>query len=73
VTVCTCSRRGAGANRDGGCMHELRGSVGMLFPYLIWSETGHKGVIDGGAGRVLTGGDGGTAFHRLGCRRAARK
>jgi hypothetical protein len=38
----------------------------MLFPYPIWSETGQKGVIDGGVGRVLTGGDGGTAFCRLG-------
>jgi hypothetical protein len=34
---------------------------------------GQKGVIDGGAVRVLTGGDGGTAFCRLGCRRVAGK
>jgi hypothetical protein len=60
-------------NRDGGGAHELRGSVGMLFLYPIWSEMGQKGVIDGGAGRVLTGGDGGTAFCRLGCRRAVGK
>jgi hypothetical protein len=45
----------------------------MLFPYLIWSKTGQKGVIDGGAARVLTGGDGGTAFRRLGCRRMVGK
>jgi hypothetical protein len=49
------------------------GSAGMLFPYLIWSETEQKVVIDGGAGRVLTGGDGGTTFHRLGCWRVAGK
>jgi hypothetical protein len=45
----------------------------MRFPYPIWLETGQKGVIDGGAARVLNGGDGGTAFRRLGCRRAAGK
>jgi hypothetical protein len=45
----------------------------MLFPYLIWSETEQKVVIDGGAGRVLTGGDGGAAFRRLGYRRVAGK
>jgi hypothetical protein len=54
-------------------VHELRGSVGMLFPYPIWSKTGQKGVIDSGAGRVLTGGNGGTAFRRLGCQRAVGK
>jgi hypothetical protein len=52
---------------------EHRGSVGMLFPYLIWSETEHKVVIDGGVGRVLTGGDGDAVFRRLGCWRVAGK
>jgi hypothetical protein len=35
------------ANRDEGGVHELRGSVGMRFPYPIWSETGRKVVVDG--------------------------
>jgi hypothetical protein len=30
--------------------------------YLIWPEVGWKGVVDGGAARVFTGGDGGMAF-----------
>jgi hypothetical protein len=49
------------------------GSAGMLFPYLIWSDTEQKVVIDDGAGRVLTGGDDGAAFRRLGCRRVVGK
>jgi hypothetical protein len=35
------------ANRDGGGVHELRGSVGMCFPYPIWSETGREVVVNG--------------------------
>jgi hypothetical protein len=58
---------------DGQVEHKHRESVGMLLQYLIGPEMGQKGVIDGGAARVFTGGDGGTAFCRLGCRRAARK
>jgi hypothetical protein len=34
---------------------------------------GQKGVIDDGAAQVLTGGDGGTAFCWLGCRRVVEK
>jgi hypothetical protein len=60
-------------NRDGGGAHELCGSAGMLLQYLIGPEMGQKGVIDGGAARVLTGGDGGTVFCRLGCRRVVGK
>jgi hypothetical protein len=45
----------------------------MRFPYPILLETGQKGVINDGAARVLTSGDGGTAFRRLGCWRAAGK
>jgi hypothetical protein len=53
--------------------HKLRESAGMLLQYLIWLGMGQKGVIDGGTARVLTGGDGGAAFCRLGCRRVAGK
>jgi hypothetical protein len=35
------------ANMDGGGAHEHSGSVGMQFQYLIWSEMGRKGVVDG--------------------------
>jgi hypothetical protein len=45
----------------------------MRFPYPIWLETGRKGVVDGGADRVLTGGDGGMAFCGLGCRKAVKE
>jgi hypothetical protein len=45
----------------------------MLSPCPIWSETGQKVVVDGGAARVLTSGDGGTAFCELGCRRVVGK
>jgi hypothetical protein len=45
----------------------------MLFPYPNWSEMGQKGVIDSGAVRVLTGGDGGAAFCRSRCLRAVEK
>jgi hypothetical protein len=72
VTAHTRSRRGAGKQGRRGA-HELRGSTGMLFPYLIWLEMGQKWVIDGKAIWVLTGGDGGTAFRRLGCRRMVGK
>jgi hypothetical protein len=41
--------------------------------YLIWPEVGRKGVVDGGAAQVSTGGDGGTAFCWLGCRRAVKE
>jgi hypothetical protein len=61
------------ANRDGGGAHELRGSAGMLFPCPIWLETGQKVVLDGGAARVLTVGDGRVVFYKLGCRRVAGK
>jgi hypothetical protein len=61
------------ANMDGQGVHKLRESAGMLLQYLIGLKMGQKGVIDGGAVRVLTGGDGGTAFCRLGCRRVAGK
>jgi hypothetical protein len=40
---------------------------------LNWAGDGAEGVIDGGAARVLTGGDGGMAFCWLGCWRAAGK
>jgi hypothetical protein len=42
-------------------------------PYLIWPEVRRKGVVDGEAAWVLTGGDGGTAFCWLGCQRAVRE
>jgi hypothetical protein len=45
----------------------------VRLPYLIWPEVGRKGVVDGGAARVFTGGDGGMAFCWLGCRRAVKK
>jgi hypothetical protein len=45
-------------NRDGRGVHELCGSAGMLLQYLIRPEMGQREVIDGGAARVLTGGDG---------------
>jgi hypothetical protein len=61
------------ANMDGQGAHKLHESVGMLLQYLIGLEMGQKGVIDGGAARVLTGGDGGMAFCRLGCRRVVGK
>jgi hypothetical protein len=47
--------------------------VGMRFLCPIWSETGQKVVLDGGAARVLTGGDGGAAFYKLGCWRVVGK
>jgi hypothetical protein len=50
------------ANMDRGGVHKYRGSVGVRFLYPIWSETGRKGAVDGGAARVSTGGDGGTTF-----------
>jgi hypothetical protein len=50
------------ANVSGWDMHEHRGGMGVRLPYLIWLEVGRKGVVDGGAARVFTGGDGGTAF-----------
>jgi hypothetical protein len=50
------------ANVDGWDAHEHRGGVGVRLPYLIWPEVGRKGVVDGEAARVFTGGDGGTAF-----------
>jgi hypothetical protein len=47
--------------------HKHHGSEGMLLQYLIGPEMGQKGVIDGGAVRVFTGGD------RLGCRKAVKE
>jgi hypothetical protein len=61
------------ADMDRGGTHKHHGSVGVRFPYPIWSETGRKGAVDGGAARVSTGGDGGTTFCWLGCRRVAGK
>jgi hypothetical protein len=58
---------------EGWSVHEHRGVVGMLFPYLVRQEVGRKGVVDGEAARVLTGGDGSTAFCWLGCRRAVKE
>jgi hypothetical protein len=54
-------------------MHKLRESAGMLLQYLIGPERRQREGIDGGAARVLTGGDGDPAFCRLGCRRVAGK
>jgi hypothetical protein len=45
----------------------------MLLQYLIGLERGQREVIDGGAARVLTGGDGDPAFCRLGYRRMVGK
>jgi hypothetical protein len=45
----------------------------MLLQYLIGPEMGQKGVIEGGAVRVLTGGDGGAVFCRPGCLRVVEK
>jgi hypothetical protein len=61
------------ANMDEQGTQEHHGSVGTHFPCPIWSEMGQKVVLDGGAARVLTGGDGGAAFCKLGCRRVAGK
>jgi hypothetical protein len=36
------------ANMEGQGAHEHREKVGMLFPCLIWSETGQRAVIDSG-------------------------
>jgi hypothetical protein len=60
-------------NMDGQGAHKHRGSVGMLLQYLIGPEMGHKGVIDGGAARVFTGGNGGTTFCRLGCQKVVKE
>jgi hypothetical protein len=61
------------ANMEGQGTHKLRESAGMQMQYLIGPGMGQKGVIDGGTARVLTGGDGGAAFCRLGCWRVAGK
>jgi hypothetical protein len=53
--------------------HKHRSSVGMLLQYSIGPELGQKGVIDGGAARVLTGGDGGMVFYWLGRRKAVKE
>jgi hypothetical protein len=37
------------ANMDRGGTHKHHGSVGVHFPYPIWSETGRKVVVDGEA------------------------
>jgi hypothetical protein len=58
---------------DGQGTHKHHGKEGMLLQYLIGPEMGQKGVIDGGAVRVFTGGDGGTVFCRLGCWKAVKK
>jgi hypothetical protein len=60
-------------NMDGQGAHKHHGSVGMLLQYLIGPEMGQKGVIEGGAVRVLTGGDGGAVFCRPGCLRVVEK
>jgi hypothetical protein len=65
---------GEGPVKVGGWdAHEHRGGVGVRLPYLIWPEVGRKGVVDGEVARVFTGGDGGTAFCWLGCRRAVKE
>jgi hypothetical protein len=65
---------GEGPTNVGGWdAHEHRGGVGVRLPYLIWLEVGRKGVVDGGAARVFTGGDGSTTFCWLGCRRAMKR
>jgi hypothetical protein len=61
------------ANVSSWDAHEHRGGVRVRLPYLIWPEVGQKGVVDSGAARVFIGGDGGTAFCWLGCRRAVKK
>jgi hypothetical protein len=61
------------ANMDGQGAHKLRETTGMLLQYLIGPEMVQKGGIDGGAARVLTSGDGGMAFCRLGCQRVVGK
>jgi hypothetical protein len=61
------------ANVGGWDVHEYRGGVGVRLPYLIWPEVGRKGVVDGEAARVFTGGDGSMAFCWLGCRRAVKE
>jgi hypothetical protein len=42
------------ANMDGQGTHKLPEGAGMLLQYLIGPEMEQKGVIDGGATRVLT-------------------
>jgi hypothetical protein len=61
------------ANMEGWSTHEHRGVMGMLFRYLIQLEVGQKGVVDVEVARVFTGGDGGTMFWWLGCRRAVKE
>jgi hypothetical protein len=58
---------------DGQGAHKHNGSEGMLLQYLIGPEMGQKGVTDGGAVRVLTGGDGGTVFCWPGCRKVVKE
>jgi hypothetical protein len=60
-------------NMDRQGAHKHRGNEGMLLQYLIGPEMGQKGVIDRGAVRVFTGGDGGTAFCRLGCQKVVKE
>jgi hypothetical protein len=61
------------ANMDGPGAHELCRSVGMLLQYSIGPEMGQRELFEGGAARVLTGGNGDAVFCRLGCRRVAGK
>jgi hypothetical protein len=61
------------ANMGGQGMQEHHWSMGMLFQYSIGPEMGQRVVFDGGAARVLTGGDGHPTFCRLGCRRVTGK
>jgi hypothetical protein len=61
------------ANLKGWSVHKHHGVVGMLFRYLIRLEVGQKGVVDVEVARVSTGGDGGTVFWWLGCRRAVKE
>jgi hypothetical protein len=56
-------------NMGGQGAQEHHWSMGMLLQYSIGPEMGQREVFDGGAARVLTGGDGDPAFCRLGCRR----
>jgi hypothetical protein len=61
------------ANMEGWSTHEHRGVVGMLFRYLIRLKVGQKGVVNVEVARVFIGGDGGTVFWWLGCRRAVKE
>jgi hypothetical protein len=60
-------------NMGGQGAQEHHWSMGILLQYSIGPEMGQREVFDGGAARVLTGGDGDPTFCRLGCRRVVGK